>query len=176
MPTSGSAARRYAEALLGLAADERAVKQFRASLEQLATVFDRPTIAALRDPAVPVQRRRDALAAALRDEPAAVRSLFVLLLERDRIAIVPQIARALEDIVDQREGIAKARITTAVELRDQEREDLVRQLERRSRKKLRATFAVDRGLIGGARVQIGDHLIDASLSAKLSALGRLLAF
>ena len=176
MPTSGSAARRYAEALLGLAADERAVKQFRASLEQLATVFDRPTIAALRDPAVPVQRRRDALAAALRDEPAAVRSLFVLLLERDRIAIVPQIAGALEDIVDQREGIAKARITTAVELRDQEREDLVRQLERRSRKKLRATFAVDRGLIGGARVQIGDHLIDASLSAKLSALGRLLAF
>jgi len=176
MPTSGSAARRYAEALLGVAADERAVKQFRASLEQLATVFDRPTIAALRDPAVPVQRRRDALAAALKDEPAAVRSLFVLLLERDRIAIVPQIAGALEDIVDQREGIAKARITTAVELRDQEREDLVRQLERTSRKKLRATFAVDRGLIGGARVQIGDRLIDASLSAKLSALGRLLAF
>lgn len=175
MATSGSTARRYAEALLGLAPDDRTVKQFRAALEQLATVFDRPTVAALRDPAVPIQRRRDALAAALKGEPAAVRSLFVLLLERDRIAIVPQIAGALADIVDQREGIAKARITTAVELNDLERDELVLRLERTSHTKLRATFAVDPGLIGGARVQIGDHLIDASLRAKLSALGRRLA-
>ena len=175
MATSGSAARRYAEALLSLAPDDPTVKQFRASLEQLAGAFDRSTIAGLRDPAVPIQRRRDALTSALKDEPAAVRSLLVLLLERDRVALVPQIAGALADIVDQREGIAKARITTAVELSDQERADLVGQLERTSRRKLRATFALDRGLIGGARVQIGDHLIDESLSAKLSELGRVLA-
>ena len=175
MATSGSAARRYAEALLSLAPDDPTVKQFRASLEQLAGAFDRSTIAGLRDPAVPIQRRRDALTSALKDEPAAVRSLLVLLLERDRVALVPQIAGAFGDMVDQREGIARARITTAVDLNDQEREDLVRQLERTSRKKLRATFAVDRKLIGGARVQIGDHLIDESLSAKLSALGRVLA-
>jgi F-type H+-transporting ATPase subunit delta len=172
---SGSAARRYAEALLALAQDERAVGEVRSSLEKLAPVFDRVTIAGLRDPSVPMKQRVEALSSALKAEPDVVRSLLVLLLEGDRIALVPQIALAFGDLVDQREGIAKARITTAVPLDEAARPELVRRLERESGRKLRATFAVDPTLIGGAKVQIGDHLIDSSVRAKLTALGRQLA-
>jgi F-type H+-transporting ATPase subunit delta len=172
---SGSAARRYAEALLALAPDERTVVELRMSLDKLAPVFDRVTIASLRDPSVPMKQRVEALSSALRGEPDTVRSLMVLLLESDRIALVPQIALAFGDLVDRREGIAKARITTAVPLEETERRELVRHLEQTSGTKLRATFAVDPALIGGAKVQIGDHLIDASVHAKLIALGRQLA-
>jgi F-type H+-transporting ATPase subunit delta len=172
---SGSAARRYAEALLALAPNERAVGELRTSLEKLGPVFDRATVAGLRDPAVPTKQRVDALTSALRGEPDVVRSLLVLLLERDRIALAPQIALAFGDLVDRREGIAKARITTAVPIKDAEQRELVNRLERESGRKLRATFAVDPTLIGGAKVQIGDHLIDSSVHAKLIALGRQLA-
>ena len=175
MALSGSAARRYAEALLSLAPDDRTVVAFRTSLEKLAPVFDRATIANLRDPSVPVKQRVEALTSALSGEPEAVRSLLVLLLERDRIALVPQIALAFGDLVDRREGIAKARITTAVPLNETAGRELVQRLERTSGLKLRATFAVDPALIGGAKVQIGDHLIDSSVHAKLTALGRQLA-
>jgi F-type H+-transporting ATPase subunit delta len=175
MPIAGSAARRYAEALLGLAPDDRAVAQLRTSLEKIAPVFDRVTVAGLRDPAVPFKQREEALSSALLDEPPAIRSVLLILLERDRIALVPHIARAFGDIVDRRQGIAKARVTTAVPIDDAERDKLVRALEERSGQKVRATFAVDPGLIGGAKIQIGDHLIDTSLYAKLSALGRELA-
>jgi len=172
---SGSAARRYAEALIALSPNERAVAELRASLEKLAPVFDRVTVAGLRDPSVPMKERIAALSAALAGEPATVRSLMVLLLETDRIALVPQIALAFGDLVDRREGIAKARITTAVPLKEPEQRELVTRLERESGRKLRATFAVDPLLIGGAKVQIGDHLIDSSVRAKLVALGRQLA-
>jgi F-type H+-transporting ATPase subunit delta len=172
---SGSAARRYAEALLGLASDDRAVRAFGASLEKLAPVFDRVTVASLRDPSVAMKQRSAALTSALEGEPDAIRSLLVLLLEKDRIALVRQIALAFGDLVDRREGIAKARITTAVPLEETEQRDLVQRLERTSGLKLRATFAVDPTIIGGARVQIGDHLIDSSVYAKLTALGRQLA-
>lgn len=175
MALSGSAARRYAEALLGLVPDERAVAELRASLEKLAPVFDRATIAGLRDPSVPIKERIEAVTSALLDEPDVIRSLLILLLETDRIALVPQIALAFGDLVDQREGIAKARITTAVALDEPARRELVQRLERESRRRLRATFAVDPTLIGGAKVQIGDHLIDSSVYAKLIALGRQLA-
>ena len=175
MALSGSAARRYAEALLALSPNGRAVAELRTSLEKLGPVFDRVTVAGLRDPSVPMKARVEALGSALAAEPAIVRSLMVLLLETDRIALVPQIALAFGDIVDRREGIAKARITTAVALKDAEQRELVSRLERESRRKLRATFAVDPTLIGGAKVQIGDHLIDSSVRAKLVALGRQLA-
>jgi len=172
---SGSAARRYAEALIALSPNERAVAELRASLEKLGPVFDRVTVAGLRDPSVPMKQRIAALSAALAGEPATVRSLMVLLLETYRIALVPQIALAFGDLVDRREGIAKARITTAVPLKEPEQRELVTRLERESGRKLRATFAVDPLLIGGAKVQIGDHLIDSSVRAKLVALGRQLA-
>ena len=175
MALSGSAARRYAEAILALSPNERAVAELRTSLEKLAPVFDRVTVAGLRDPSVPMKARIEALGSALSGEPATVRSLMVLLLETDRIALVPQIALAFGDLVDRREGIAKARITTAVPLKDAEQRELVSRLERESKRKLRATFAVDPTLIGGAKVQIGDHLIDSSVRAKLVALGRQLA-
>jgi len=175
MALSGSAARRYAEALLALAPNERAVADLRVSLGKLAPVFDRVTVAGLRDPSVPMKQRVAALSAALAGEPAVVRSLMVLLLETDRIALVPQIALAFGDLVDRREGIAKARITTAVPLKEPDQRELVNRLERESERKLRATFAVDPTLIGGAKVQIGDHLIDSSVRAKLAALGRQLA-
>ena len=175
MALSGSAARRYAEALLALSPNERAVAELRASLEKLAPVFDRVTVAGLRDPSVPMKQRIAALSAALGGEPASIRSLMVLLLETDRIALVPQIALAFGDLVDRREGIAKARITTAVPLKEPDQRELVNRLERESGRKLRATFAVDPALIGGAKVQIGDHLIDSSIRAKLVALGRQLA-
>jgi F-type H+-transporting ATPase subunit delta len=172
---SGSAARRYAEALLALAPDARTVGELRASLDKLAPVFDRVTVAGLRDPSVPMKQRVEALSSALRGEPDTVRSLLILLLRSDRIALVPQIALAFGDLVDRREGIAKARITTAVPLEETARRELVRRLEQTARTKLRATFAVDPNLIAGAKVQIGDHLIDASVHAKLTALGRQLA-
>jgi F-type H+-transporting ATPase subunit delta len=172
---SGSAARRYAEALLALAPDDRSVVAFRASLEKLAPVFDRITIASLRDPSVAMKQRVEALSSALDGEPEAIRSLLTLLLENDRIALVPQIAMAFGDLVDRRAGIAKARITTAVPLDETTGRELVARLERTSGLRLRASFAVDPALIGGAKVQIGDHLIDSSVHAKLIALGRQLA-
>ena len=88
---------------------------------------------------------------------------------------MPQIALVFGDLVDRREGIAKARITTAVPLDEPARRTLVGRLEETSGVRLRATFAVDPAIIGGARVQIGDHLIDSSVFAKLTALGRELA-
>jgi len=172
---SGSAARRYAEALLALGPDERTVSAFRTSLEKLAPVFDRATVAGLRDPSVPMKQRVEALSAALAGESNEVRSLVILLLESDRIALVPRIALAYGDLVDRREGIAKARVTTAVPLDENARRELVQRLERTSKMKLRASFAVDPALIGGAKVQIGDHLIDSSVYARLNALGRQLA-
>jgi len=175
VPVSGSAARRYAEAILELAPDEPSVAALRTSLERIASALDRSAIAALRDPAIPLATREKALGEAVKEEPVLIQSVLSLLIEHGRIALVPAIAREFGVIVDAREGVANARVTTAVELNDRDRDALVRRLERASGRKVRASFAVDPALIGGAKVQLGDHLVDASLEAQLRALARQLA-
>ena len=175
MPLSGSAARRYAEALLEIAAREKAVDAYRASLDRIGNALGPDLIAVLRNPRVPLERRRAAVEAATGAEPRAVRAVIDLLMERDRIALLPVIARAYGELVDAREGIVKARITTPVQLREPERADLVHRLEESSGQTVRATFAVDPSLIGGAKIQIGDRLIDASLQTQLNEMARQLA-
>lgn len=175
MPLSGSAARRYAEALLEIATAEDAVAAYRASLERLAAAIGPDAIRSLRDRRVALDQRRGALEAAAKDEPKAVRAVLVMLLERDRIAILPQVAGAFGDLVDRREGVVHAKVTTPVELDQRQRDDLVQRLERTSGKRVRAAFATDPALLGGARIQLGDRLIDTSVRAQLDVMRAQLA-
>jgi F-type H+-transporting ATPase subunit delta len=172
---TGSSARRYAEALHQIAASENAVPAFGASLEALKRAFTPDVLRVLRNPGIPLRERRAALDAATAGEPKAIRSLLDLLLARERIALLPQVADAYMELVERKAGIVKGKITTAMELTAGEREDALRRLERSSGKKISATFAVDGTLIGGAKVQVGDRLIDTSLKAQLDELQRELA-
>ena len=175
MALSGSGARRYAEAIFDLAAADAAVDAYRASLDALAAAITPQVLRALRDPSVPVKRRLAAVDAATNGQPRAIRSVLLLLEQRDRIALLPAIAREFGDLVDRRAGIVKAKITTAVPLADAQRKAFVERLEKSSGKKINASFIVDPELIGGARVQLGDHLMDSSVRAQLAALRSQLA-
>ncbi len=170
MALSGSAPRRYAEAILDLATAENAVDAYRASLDSLAAGLSPQSIRALRNPSVPVRQRLAAVTAATKGHPRAIGSLLLLLEQRDRIALLPDIARAFGDLVDRRAGIVKAKITTAVALDAPAQGAFVARLEQSSGRTLKATFAIDDSLIGGAQIQLGDHLIDTSVRAQLNAL------
>ena len=175
MALSGSAARRYAEALLDLATAEGTVAEYRVSLERLAQGIGPQAIRSLRDPRAPLARRQAAVAAAAAGEPEVVGAFLALLLKRDRIELLPDVARAYGELVDRREGIEKATITTPIDLDEGQRRGLVADLERSSGRRIAATFVVEPALIGGATVQLGDRLVDASLRTQLASLGRTLA-
>ena len=175
MALSGSAPRRYAEAILGLATAENAVDAYRTSLDSLAAGLSPQSIRALRNPSVPVKQRLAAVAAATKGHPKAIGSLLLLLEQRDRIALLPDIALAFGDLVDRRAGIVKAKITTAVALDAPAQRAFVARLEKSSGHTLKPTFAIDESLIGGAQIQLGDHLIDTSVRAQLNALGQSMA-
>lgn len=172
MALTGSAARRYAEALLALTDDPR---ETRAALDRLKDALGRDALRALANPSVPLQRRLGASDGVTKDQPQHVRSLVQLLVQRGRIDLLPQVATAFGDLVDRREGIQHGRITTAVELDDAEKRSYVERLEKTSGSRVQTTFAVDPSLIGGARVQVGDHLVDGSVRSQLDALRARLA-
>ena len=55
-------------------------------------------------------------------------------------------------------------------LSDEETATLTKALEKRFGKKIEATVAVNPALIGGARITVGDAVIDGSVQAKLEAM------
>lgn len=160
--------------MLGIATAEGDVPAHRHALEQLGGL-DPSALRMLGDPGVPLERRLRAAEAATQGQPGPVRALVALLVRRDRIALLGRIATTFAELVDERAGIARAHVTTAVELDAAAREALVSRLGSATGKTIQATFAVDPDLLGGARIQVADHLVDGSLRARLHSLHQQLA-
>lgn len=163
--TAASSAVRPAEAVSALRAFEAALKES----PELHNVVVTPAIPVARKRAV-VTRIAEALGMA-----RVVRNFLLVLIDHRRIADVGSIADALEVVLDERLGFARAEVTSAAELNQEQRTELGAVLERLTGKRVRARFAVDRALIGGVVARIGSTVYDGSVRGQLQSIERRLS-
>lgn len=98
------------------------------------------------------------------------RNFVTMLVDNGRLALLPAIATQFQALKNAREGAADAEIASAFALSDAQVKELVATLERRFRRKLKPVVTVDRSLIGGVRVTVGDEVLDTSVRAKLQQM------
>lgn len=105
-----------------------------------------------------------------KDLDEAGQNLIRLLVEYDRLPILPVIAAEFEALKAQDEGVLDAEISAASKPSDTEVKALVKRLEAKFGKKVEASVKVDPELIGGVKILIGDTVIDASVKGQLQQL------
>lgn len=102
--------------------------------------------------------------------PGPVRNLVTLLVEGSRAILLPEIASQYEALKREHESVVRARIVSARPLADAERDDLVASIARKYGRKVEATVEIDASLIGGARLHVGDEVINASVRDALAQM------
>lgn len=170
-------ARPYAEAVFALARDADSLAPW-ASLLRLASavVADRTLAASLDNPNLTAGDKESLLLSVLAPELQRLsldhdgRNFLRVLVEGERISLLPYIADVFDVLKNEAEGVASAQITTAFPLDDTTLGEIKAALERRFGKKIDATVDVDRELIGGARIAVGDRVIDVSVQGQLAAM------
>ncbi|HSS95003.1 MAG TPA: F0F1 ATP synthase subunit delta [Candidatus Dormibacteraeota bacterium] len=170
-----AAAKRYAAAVFELATAEGRVDDWRSHLTAIRDLLsDRAVAQVLRNPTIPVSRRLQLIdEAGLPDREAT--NLARMLVETGRVDQADGILEEFEELADEAAGRVRATVTTAVELSPEDQERLGNQLSQQLGKEVRMTAAVDRRIVGGLKLQYGDHLIDASIASRLQQLRRQLA-
>jgi len=93
-----------------------------------------------------------------------------LLSSKDQLALLPEVAQAFEDLLDERLGKVEVDITVAKRLLPPDLEQVRVSLQRSLGKDPVIHQYVDESIIGGIIVKIGDRLIDGSVRAQLDAL------
>lgn len=105
------------------------------------------------------------------DVSQEVQNFLRLLVRRSDVHLLEDVIVDLQDILEEAGTVVRtARVTTAVKLSPEEREQLEKRLMREPGERLIFEYEIDPSIIGGVRVRIGDHLIDGSVSGRLSAL------
>lgn len=97
-------------------------------------------------------------------------NLVRVLAENHRLGLLAEIRGQYEALRNEREGVVEASIQSAFELDPAQLSDLTARLEKHTGRKVRVQVNVDKELIGGVRILIGDQVIDASARAQLAAL------
>ena len=177
MQARDPAAKRYADAVFGIAADSGEFDAWASDLDDVAALFADAGAAAYFISSRFTQADKEAVIdRALPDAQAPARSLAKLLVRKRRAALAPQIADAFRDRTNAARGVAVATVTTAVPLADDARAAVVVAVRGYTgAESVDLDEQVDASVIGGAVVRIGDRIIDGSVRARLASLRRSLA-
>ena len=170
MAEPSTVARPYAEAAFKLADASGSLAKWSEMLAQLATVSQDPRVrAAVGDPNL-----SDAKVAGLFISILSLsgegENFVRVLAEAGRLGLLPEIRTQFEALRNEREGIVEAEVISAFELSDTQLGDLVQRLEKKTGRKVRTKVRLDKELIGGVKVVLGDKVIDGSARAQLGAL------
>jgi F-type H+-transporting ATPase subunit delta len=164
----------YARALYDAAKERDRVAQVREELSDFVqSQREVPELRELlRNPQLDQRVKASALEELLGGEEELVRNFLLLLTEKNRAGEIEEIAREFERLAAAEEGILDVELTTAVELSDEEAQDVIQQIEKASGRKVEATRRVDPDLIGGLVLQAGSLRLDASVRGRLNRLRR----
>jgi F-type H+-transporting ATPase subunit delta len=171
--------RSYAVALADVALAEKRPEDIRRELNDfLAMMAESADLRNfLASPAVPVESKQAVIAKLVERMGAsqALRNFLYLVVDHRRVGLLGAIGEAFGQELNQRLGILVAEVSAARELAAEEKQALVSALERRTGKRIEASYQVDRALMGGAVVRIGSTIYDASVRSSLERLRARLA-
>jgi F-type H+-transporting ATPase subunit delta len=166
----GSLARRYAKAILQLQPLDRIAADLRALTAAMTISAELTTL--LGNPAIRRADRRkvvDALLERIGVQPVTAQ-LVHFLLDGERLASLPSIARELEAMIEAKAGRVSAEVVSAKPLDSAQIQQITAALERLSGKRVDVRRREDPALLGGVVAKVGDIVYDGSLRTQLSTL------
>ncbi len=163
----------YAKALFMLGMEKGCSKDYKDALEMVSGVFDENPVYKdfLFTFGIPLDERLGALEDAFsKDIPREVLSFLKLLCETKHIDEISECVAQYMAMYDEMEKISKAKVTSAVELTQKEKDDLKEKLEKKSGRKMVMEYIVDASILGGLIVETDGKIMDTSLKEHLKEL------
>lgn len=178
--TLKTAASRYARALFEVALQEKAdLDVIERDLAGFQDLFDRePTLKrVMLNPAVPAPRKRGAMTdlTAHAQPSIIVAKLLVLLAERDRLVLLPDLLASYRDRLLGYRGVVRAEVTTSAPLDTARAETIRQRLAQLTGHTVALQTRVDPSIVGGLVARLGSTVYDASVTRQLEKMRERLA-
>jgi len=174
--SQGKIARVYANALYEAANEEGRVEEVRRDLGEFVAAVE--SSAELRQFLVAEEisdaRKSEALMELTEGGDELMRNLLRLLVDKGRESELEGVYRAFVELVEKAQGLVHVEVVSAVPLPAPVSEALKKKIESSLQKTVELTLTVDKEILGGLRLRVGDRVADASVRYRLEHLRELL--
>ncbi len=165
--------RRYAIALYDIAKAQSKISEFAKDCTLIADTLNnsKELLRAVKSPVINQEKKSVLLKAVFSGKVSKqLEDALALLVQKGRAPIIPDVMKEFQAILNEESGIMIAKVESAIELSESEKQALAKKLETISGKKIQIENKINPSLIGGFTARIGDTVIDGSVKHKLERL------
>ena len=168
---TGVYARAFADVVVGSKLDATRLMQELRDFEALLRASE-ALRRVLENPSIPGDQKRAVVDAIMAKQGISrqVRNFILVVTEHRRLPLFADILREVDQVLNDRLGIADAEVVSARELGDSERRLLESEIARLTGKRVRARYERDSSLLGGAVVKVGSTIYDGSVKGQLERI------
>ncbi|MBV1758806.1 MAG: ATP synthase F1 subunit delta [Dethiosulfatibacter sp.] len=105
-----------------------------------------------------------------KNQSEEITNFIRIILDKRRIKDLFNIAKEFEDLIYEHKGIVKATAYTIMPLTADEHLALKEKLQYLTKKEIELINRIDKNLLGGVKIKLGDKVIDGTLRGKLNRL------
>lgn len=176
--STNAIAKRYAKALVQIGSEAGSVEGFSSELTRFSALLtdSRELSAIFANPAYGIEAKKEILkdlVAKLSITPM-ISNMLMLLLERGRISVLPQIAESYGAFADELSGVIRPTLSSGLPLEAAQIEEIRSALAKSTGKKVELKVEVDPSLIGGVVTKIGGKVFDGSVRTQLARIQDIL--
>lgn len=172
--SSSLIANRYAKALMKISDGDTALaEKALIFLQTCDEIFSLPEARrVLKSPVMPPDLKKSLLnfAAEKSQSKKEFGAFAEQVVDAGRTGLLPEIFKAYKKMLDDKRGVAEASAITAEPISDTSRKELIAALEKIFQKKINLESAVDKSVLGGVVVSVGNYTIDLSLKNRLNSV------
>ncbi|ASK62086.1 F0F1 ATP synthase subunit delta [Virgibacillus phasianinus] len=168
-------AKRYAEALFQLGTEKKALDHLEEEASVVQEIFgqNKKLLVFLTHPRVANEKKKQFLTDVFKGLSADLLNTMKLLVDRNRIDLMPVIVKEFLYLTNEAKGISEATVFSVRALSDDEIEKLSGSFAKRFGKKaIKLENKVDPSIIGGIKLRMGNSIYDGSISGKLKRIER----
>lgn len=170
-------ARRYAEALFEVALENNSLDELKEEIKAVSNIFERETKlkTIFEHPKLSKDEKKDILNSLFKDRISQeMLNLLYIIVDKGRERYISKIKKEYISLANEEQGIVVGKAITAVKMEEDELRKLEDRLSNKLNKKIELTNEIDKDVLGGVLVKIGDKVIDSSVKGQLDRISKTL--
>jgi len=164
---------RYAKALLELAVETNNLEDCYSDMNTILTACQesKDFYLLLKSPIIKTDKKIIIIEEVFSNKLSELTNGFIkIIISKKREAILDSVAKSFISLYKEKKNIISAKLVTATEIDSDTREEVLDFIKKKGHKNVDLQEKIDKSIIGGAIINIGNRQIDASVSNKINEM------